>query len=462
MKMYKMLKNKFLLLTIIIFGNIYFIKAQDTITVCSYNVLNFGDNCQGSVEYQKQFLKTIFDYEKPDVFGLIKLYPIQRYPGDFSGYLSPYFCDSICNDVFQSTDKSFKYAPYSNEARGSDMNVLFYNENKMQFVKSEVLYSEITDFDFYTFFYKDSMLEKHHDTTFIHFILLHTESGDDASTRNHQISQMFQKLKERMSFLPNLIILGDFNTRSSEEIDYKLLTQNNDSNFNLIDPPFGFDSLLTYPAMWDKNVTYSKWFTTSTRKDPDIPNSCGTSGGAKNWYDHLLFSNWIQENKNYVQYVHNSYHTIGNDGKRRGISVNDSTTNGKNNSIPIDLADALFKFSNKYPITAKFIASSNKTGKSLNDPKWSNLGIGNTSMEAAKYYYANHYFHFQSNSISNINHLNGQIIDINGKAIKIHFYKNDEWYIANFSHVTTNGMYWVILSQENSEFKIPIIIDDVF
>jgi len=187
--------------------------------------------------------------------------------------------------------------------------------------------------------------------------------------RDTQIINESRAIANRFYHLPNMISMGDFNTRSSLEGCYKTLTNPADTNYRFYDPTFYPDATYTYPANWDSNpADFTTHLTTSTRQSGTIPNACGTSGGAKSWYDHMFISPWIIENANYVKYIPNSYRTIGNDGHRLGISINDSST-VKNSSAPSNVVNALFQFSNKYPIMVDLALTSNTTGVSPADPE---------------------------------------------------------------------------------------------
>lgn len=367
------------LLYYILLSQIFYAKifAQtDTINIMTYNVLNYGDVCQGANSKMRGYLKTIITYTQPDLFGMVKMQPIKRFPADFNGYLPIDFADSIAQYALSDAGNiKYSYCPFTNEARGADMNVLFYNKNKFGFIYNKVLTVNVTDFDLYKLFYKDPNLSVTNDTTFLFVVLMHTQSGNDATIRNAQLTTMYNNIKLRFKSMPNLIMMGDFNLRSSTENGYNQLVNATDTSFKLNDPPFAIDKTLTYPASWQGSSAFSQYFTTSTRIDLINPNSCGTDGGAKDWYDHILFSNWIVRGDNYLSYLPNSYQTIGNDGKRFGISANDITTNGANNSAPTDVINAIYQLSNKYPISAKIVMNSNTSGISPVDPENSTTAL---------------------------------------------------------------------------------------
>ncbi|MDB5139895.1 MAG: hypothetical protein JWR12_1811 [Mucilaginibacter sp.] len=67
-----------------------------------------------------------------------------------------------------------------------------------------------------------------------------------------------------------------------------------------------------------------------------------------------------------MSYVHNSYQSVGNDGNRMGKDIN--STNPVNASAPAAVLNALWQFSNKYPVSLKLSVKANRTGGSIADP----------------------------------------------------------------------------------------------
>jgi hypothetical protein len=224
----------------------------------------------------------------------------------------------------------------------------------------------------YKLFYKDPNLSSTHDSTFLYVILNHTVSGSSSSGqfgRDHQDSVIVNSLQNIFYHLPNVIHMGDFNTHSITEPGYQLYTANKDTSFLFVDPPYNADHNLSYTTDdWATNPTACSAYLNTSTRGSTLPNTCGTTGGAKNWYLHIFLSNWIVKNYAYVKYIPNSYVTLGNDGNRLGISVNDSTTNGKNTSVPSAVSNALFDFSDKYPVMVKLGITYNTTGKGPGDP----------------------------------------------------------------------------------------------
>lgn len=343
---------------------------QDTLRVMAYNVLHYGSGCQGSNSFLHSQLKTIIQYSHPDILGFVKAQAIKVTPTDNNG-ISPYgFADSIIDNALDMVSPGeYNYCPLTNIAASNDMDILFYNQNKIGYVSVRSLCTTQEDFDLYKLYYKDPYLSSTHDTTFLYVILNHTVSGSSSAQRDQQDTIIIGQLKKIFYHLPNLISMGDFNTHSSYEMGYQAYINPSDTSFMFYDPPFQPDNNLTYPLNWESFANLCPaYLNTSTRQSPTYPNSCGTSDGAKNWYIHVFLSGWLTHNTDFVRYISNSYTTIGNDGNRIGISINDSTTNGKNSSAPENVLDALFQLSDKYPVMIELGVNYDSLGNSPADP----------------------------------------------------------------------------------------------
>ena len=345
------------------------IAQKDTLRVMAYNVLYYGNGCQGPNALFHSYLKTIVAYANPDILSLEKMASIPVSVDDKYGTAPQGFADSIIKYALDpACPGRYAYCPFTNDAHTISMSMLFYDRQKLGFLSIVSSYSNITDFNTYKFYYKDPILARTHDTTFLYVIPTHDLSGDEnEKVRGVQIAEVMKLTKAHFSHLPNMINLGDFNARNSDEPFYQTLTNPEDTNFQFFDPPFSPDRKFTYPADWSHNPVYTAYFTTSTRESASFPNSCGTGGGAKSWYDHIFLSSWIINNSNYIRYIPNSYRTIGNDGQRFKVSINNKNTH-VNTSAPADVIEALFQMSNKYPVMLELEVTSNTNGASPADP----------------------------------------------------------------------------------------------
>ena len=343
----------------------------DTLRVMAYNVLNYGEYplCQGPNSVYNAYLETIVRFADPDVLSLEKMGSIQTSPSDHNYTAVIGFQDSILKYALNAAYPG-RYAccPFTNYAASQTEGLLFYDQNKLGFVAITCTYTNTEDFNTYKLYYKDPNLATTHDTTYLYVTVNHDISGSSSGAlRGAQIAGEISQIQGHFSHLANMINMGDFNLRTTSEPCYQTLTQPADTNFRYYDPPFYPDASLTYPANWDANPgAYAKYLTTSTRASGSVPNSCGTSGGGKDWFDHIFLSPWIIGNANYIQYIPNSFRVIGNDGSRVGISINDAPTN---TAAPDSVIEALFQMSNKYPVMVDLAVSPNTTGVSPPDPE---------------------------------------------------------------------------------------------
>jgi len=331
----------------------------------AYNVLKYGDGCQGSTDTLNGYLKTIIQYIQPDLFSFEKM---AAFDPTMTGAnnLAANINSNALDVVFPGR---YAYATPTNSARATDMAVLFYNKQKLTYVKTVILEANVTDFDLYKLYYNDPNLSITHDTTFIYALINHTQSGSPSTTRDIQVSMEMQDLRTKFAYLPNLVNMGDFNTHNSYEQGYQSIITSADTTTKMSDPPFYPDKSVSYPAEWENNtVLFGPFLTTTTRALPNVPNSCGTADGAKSWYDHIFISPWLVNGSNYLRYIPNSYKTIGNDGHRMGVDIN-STSPVINTSAPMQVLNALFQFSDKYPITIKLQVKANRNAYSIADPK---------------------------------------------------------------------------------------------
>lgn len=343
------------------------VDKTDTVRVMAYNVLGYGDGCQASTATLNGYLKTIVQYTQPDLFSCEKMAdfpPASALPYNFAADI----CTNALNAVFAG---KYNYATPTNLTGADNMSVLFYNKQKFTYVKTETILAYLTDFNLYKLYYNDPNLAITHDTTFIYVLVNHTQSGSASTTRDLQETDEMQSLRTKFAYLPNLINMGDFNTHNSYEPGYQCIINPADSATKMSDPPFFPDKTVAYPAEWENNATaYAPYLTTTTRALANVPNTCGTGGGAKSWYDHIFISPWLVNGANYMQYIANSYQAVGNDGNRIGVDINSATQ--VNTSAPAAVINALFQFSDKYPVTIKLLVKANRNAYSIADPKEKN------------------------------------------------------------------------------------------
>jgi hypothetical protein len=342
---------------------------SDSLRIMSYNVLYYGNGCQGPNADYHQYLQTIVRYANPDVIALVKAASVPVSKNDRFATAPQGFTDSILQ---QALNKAFpgryQCAAFTNASRSTNEVLLFFDSSKLGYSGLVSSYANIIDFNTHKLWYKGQDATAMPDTTFLYLTLNHDKSGDDMiPVRGEQIMGEVKELRKHFKRLPNFIDLGDFNLRGSDEPLYQLLTKPADTNFRFNDPPFFPDHSLKYPAAWDHDAAYAAYFTTSTREFDGIPNSCGSAGGAKGWYDHIFLSDWLVRGTNHMRYVSHSYHTIGNDGQHYRVGINNKNGHG-NNAAPAPVIEALYRMSNKYPVMLTLEVNSALGSSRLPDP----------------------------------------------------------------------------------------------
>ncbi len=343
---------------------------KDTLRVMAYNVLYYGNGCQGPTANYNNYLKTIVSHTNPDILSLEKMAAIKMSPTDKTGDAPYGFADSILQFAVNAAYPSrYAYCPFTNTALSNNICMVFYDQRKLGFSSLVASYVNGIDMNTYKLYYKDPSLASTHDTTFLYITPNHDKSGDDFDdVREMQIKGEMTSIKQHFKRLGNHINLGDFNVRNSKEGFYKELTAPEDTGFTFYDPPFYPDRVFKYPADWDHDGKFTRYFTTSTRESAAVPNTCGSGGGGKNWYDHIFISSWIVNNTNYIKYIPNSYRTIGNDGQRYKVSVLNKNSH-INTSAPTDVLQAIYQMSNKYPVMIDLEVTQNTTGNSPVEPE---------------------------------------------------------------------------------------------
>lgn len=339
-------------------------EQTDTLRVMAYNVLNYGDLCQGNTTSLDNYFRTIIQIAQPDLMSCEKMTAFSYLPGS-AGNLADEILTNVLN--FVSPDK-YNYASPTNASGSGTLSVLFYNKQKLTYESTDDLLSLVTDFDLYKFYYKDINLSITKDTTFLYAVVCHTKSGSASLERDFQDSTVMASLRSKFGYFPNLIVMGDFNTTGSFEHGYQSLISSNDSTTAMSDPPYYPDNTVKYPGNWSVSPLYvAPFLTTSTRSLPYDPNACGASAGGKGWYDHIFISNWLVNGSNYISYIPNSYQSFGNDGARLGVSIN-SNVPSVNTSEPAKVLDALYHFSDKYPVMLSLEIKANRNAVSPKDP----------------------------------------------------------------------------------------------
>ena len=171
MSHFKYTKMKFILLIFSISILSISTAQTDTITIVSYNLLNFPDgrnDCGTNINVPNRFdtLRKILNFAQPDIFVACE---IQNKKG----------ADSILNrslNVFGQTN--YASADYHSDSNGGDLqNMLYYNNNKLTLHSQNAIETSVRDIDHYVLYVNDPSLSTYFDTTFLEVYMCHLKAG---------------------------------------------------------------------------------------------------------------------------------------------------------------------------------------------------------------------------------------------------------------------------------------------
>jgi len=359
------MRNNILLLIIFLTFNIVVktnaqTSVYDTINIVSYNVLDYGMpntvSCPTlNSPNRHQYLKTIINYTKPDILGLVKMTAL---PTTFAtDTITKMVLDSACQGCYAHVD-------YTNLSGYEKTNMLFYKKAKFGYMSTTPLYyadNTVSDICLHKLFYKDTNLVYTHDTTFLSIILVHLQSGaSSASSRAAEITGVMNWLNANVTTLGNYMFMGDFNTQNSSEACYQSIITSPNIPTLFFDPVENLGNWAGTPTL------YSNYLTQSTRLID--PGDCGATGGMDDWFDHVMVSEAILYGSKSVQYVADSYTTIGQDGQHTLGAITGTPTN---TTVPADVLNALYYMSSHLPLSVKLAIQLSST-YAINDKN--NLG----------------------------------------------------------------------------------------
>lgn len=318
------------------------LKAQETITVLQYNLLEYGnyesgwahcDEVSNNTQVKDEGIRTVLNYVKPDILTVNEFGASQEILDDFMRH------NLNINGVdYWRSDNIVNY-------HGSTIiNHIFYNSEKMVLKKHAVIRTSVRDIDAYELYMKTAGLASQ-DTVKLVCIVAHLKAGNE----NNDINKRYNMLLNAMYYVEehyahdNVLIMGDFNMYSSAEPGYRLLV-NDYSNFDarFVDPL----SLVGGVGNWNENRQFAPFHTQSTKKSVNYED-CPSGGGLDDRFDIMMMSDEVLLGHNKLRYVEDSYKAVGNDGNHFNLSVNQ----GANNAVPREVANALFDVSDHLPIT---------------------------------------------------------------------------------------------------------------
>ncbi len=332
--------KKFLFLFTLLFAGINFAQ-NDTITLVSYNLLNFPDgrtDCgtnNVNPPNRTDTLRKILRYIKPDILVACE---IQTKDG----------ADSVLTrslNVFGATNYQMAPFIYSGGGGGGLNNAMYYNTDKLIFLRQKPISTNGRDINHYTLMVKDPNIAQHRDTIFIEVHMAHLKAGSAAADKAQRAeqTQVFRTYVESKPLMRNHFFCGDLNTYQSSETCYQnLITGGNNPFF---DPIF-------QPGNWTSNSSFAAIHTQSPRASGSW--ACGATGGMDDRFDHILVTQNVLAGGDHLNYLTNSYKAVGNDGQHYNTGLLNAPTNSQ---YPDSVVRAIYYLSDHLPVTLKLIPS---------------------------------------------------------------------------------------------------------
>ncbi len=306
----------FLLMILFIFTAIPY---ADTVKIATYNILNFPE----IIGMQKfDDLRIVVDYINPDILVIQEM-------GSQEGV--ELFLDSVMNYY----DKQFDAVPF-NDGPYTD-NSIFYRTNKVEFLSA--LYIPTPHRDIAE--YRLRIIESER-VFYIFSVHLKSSQGASNEMMRFQEATILRNHLDSLEQGTNFLVMGDFNIYSSDEQAFQKLTGSfTNNNGRLFDP-------LNAPGEWHENNSFAYTHTQSSRVEQ--LEDGGAGGGLDDRFDMVLCSQSFLDSVG-LYLLSQSYTVCGNDGNHFNAAVND----GFNQSVPENVADALYYASDHLPVFVSII-----------------------------------------------------------------------------------------------------------
>lgn len=326
-------------LILFVFLTGYFRAQNDTLTIVSYNLLNFPDgrnDCgSGNVNLPNRTdsLRKIMQYLKPDVLVACE---IQTEAG----------ADSVLTrslNVFGASNYEMAPFQYSNGGGGTLNNAMYYNADKLVFLRQKAVLTSSRDINHYTLMVIDPNIALHRDTVFVEVHMAHLKAGSSAADQAERAgqTQIFRSYLESKPLQRNHLFCGDFNVYKSSEAAYQNLISGGDNPL--------FDPIFT-PGNWNNNASFAHVHTQSPRSSGSW--ACGATGGMDDRFDQILVTQNVLSGSDRLSYIANSYIAVGNDGQHYNTSLLGPPINA---IYPDSVVRAIYYLSDHLPVSMKVV-----------------------------------------------------------------------------------------------------------
>lgn len=281
--------------------------AQESIRICTYNVLNFSDQTDGN---RVAALETVLD-------GIVPTILVTQEIAGQAG------AERFQKDVLQFVDSRLALGAFV-DGPDSD-NALYVDTTRVTVVAHTPVTTSLRNLDAWTVAINGTA-----DTLLI--VGCHLKAADDEASRAQRAAEaaVINQVLHTYIGRYECVVLGDLNVYSADEEAYQILTTFNTSV--LFDP-------INKPGDWHNNEAFASIHTQATH---DSATGGFISGGVDDRFDFILLSQPLME-----RYVVGSYTAFGNDGQHFNNSINAEPAN---TVVSQEVANALFNASDHLPV----------------------------------------------------------------------------------------------------------------
>ncbi len=319
--------------TVLVFCIAGVAHSQDTLSVMSYNLLNFPDpNPLGKVDT----LAGILAWHPVDLLIAEEIHTAVGAQLVLDEALNTNGVDRFSMAAFVPQQS----APWATIKLAQ---TIYYDHNKLGLRDQALLYTDVRDINVYTLYLRDNGIFQG-DTTFLSVYALHLKASNSQQDIDDR-ADMAQILSDHLSTLPagrHVIIGGDFNIYTGTEQAFTTLLAPS-GNIQITDP-LDLDG-----SNWSGSG-FAEIHTQSTRVNTLFGDGAG--GGLDDRFDMLLVSDELA-NGGALQMVPGSYRPLGNSG----TCWNENITNCSSFQTPYSILRKLYYMSDHLPITMKLATS---------------------------------------------------------------------------------------------------------
>jgi hypothetical protein len=310
------------------------LQAQDTLRLMHYNLLFYG-SCGGvTIEDKDTWLGNITGFYQPDILTVNEM-------GDNIAYANRIKSRAL-------TYGNMEYTEFTNTTNSDIVNMLFYNEDKFEYLGIEKIGNSLRDINVYSLYYKQTPMGQ--DSMKLYVIVCHLKAsrgGSNETRRRDAIQDILTWRTNHPDFQGNFIIMGDLNIYQSNEPAYTLMTNYSDPDMRFYDPA-GLGN------GWGSSTV--QYLTQSTSEDSRT--DCGVPGGLDDRFDFVMPSGSIMNGTRGFSYLPGSYLAFGNDGN---TPYNGSLNCVNNSMVTSTVCGSLSSMSDHLPVVMQMVAD-NTTG----------------------------------------------------------------------------------------------------